>query len=151
MREGLDTVNIQTYDPFDELRRIQDRIGGIFGAFPTVGTNMEMPTVDILQQGNDIIVTADLPGVDKNDIKIDVRNDNILDITAQKRTETVEQSRTAYLRRERRFMGYARSIMLPAPVDKTKAKATYNNGVLTVTLPMMQKPEEQKKSEIRVT
>ncbi len=144
-------VNIETYDPFDELRRIQERISGIFGAFPTMGSNMEMPTVDIQQQGNDIIVTADLPGVDKKDIKVDVRNDNVLDITAQKQTESVEQSRTAYLRRERRFMGYARSIMLPAAVDKARAKAMYNNGVLTVTLPMVQKPEEMKKSEIPVT
>jgi HSP20 family protein len=143
-------VSIQTYDPFDELWRIQDRISRIFGQFPVVGSNLEMPTVDIQQQGNDIIVTADLPGVDKKDIKIDVRDDNILDITAQKSMEKVEQSRTAYLRRERRYMGYARSIMLPAPVDKTRAKAAYNNGVLTVTLPMMQKPEEQKKSEIQV-
>jgi HSP20 family protein len=46
-------------------------------------------------------------------------------------------------------MGYYRSIMLPASVDKTKAKATYNNGVLSITLPVMQKAEE-KKSEIQV-
>lgn len=144
-------ANMQNYDPFDELWRIQDRIGRIFGQAPTAGTNMEMPSVDIRQEGSDIVVTADLPGVDRKDIKIDVRDNNVLDISAQKVTESEEQEQTAYLRRERRYMGYARSLMLPAPVDKAKAKASYKDGVLTVTLPMMQPKPEEKKSEIQIS
>ena len=96
---------------------------------------MNTPSVDVLQHGNDIIVTADMPGVDKNDIRINVRDDRILEISAQKKMEKTEEEKTGFLRRERRYMGYYRSITLPAPVDKTKAKASYNNGVLTVTLP----------------
>jgi HSP20 family protein len=143
-------AEMQTYDPFDELKRIEERIASIFGGqSPMMGTNMNTPSVDVMQHGSEIIVTADMPGVDKNDIKINVRDDRTLDISAQKKMEKTEQEKTGFLRRERRYMGYYRSLMLPAPVDKTKAKATYNNGVLTVTLPMMPKQEE-KKSEIQV-
>jgi HSP20 family protein len=149
--EAVQMADIQAYDPFDELKRIQDRIASIFGGqSPMTGTNMNTPSVDIQQHGNEIIVTADMPGVDKNDIRINVRDDRTLEISAQKKMEKTEEEKTGFLRKERRYMGYYRSMMLPAAVDKTKAKASYNNGVLTVTLPMMQKQEE-KKSEIQVT
>jgi HSP20 family protein len=150
MREAVQMAEMQTFDPFDELKRIQDRIASIFGGeSPVAGTNMDTPNVDIMQHGNDIIVTADMPGLDKNNIMLNVRDDRIMEISAQKKMEKTEQEKTGYLRRERRYMGYYRSITLPAPVDKTRAKASYNNGVLSVTLPMMQKQEE-KKGEIPV-
>lgn len=139
------------YDPFDELKRIEERLASIFGGQSPMGTNMNMPSMDIRQHGNDIIVTADMPGVDRNDIQINVRDDRILEISAQKKTETkAGEEKAGYLRQERKYMGYYRSITLPAPVDKSKAKASYNNGVLEITLPVMAKAEE-KKGEIQVT
>ena len=129
-------AEMQNYDPFDELKRIEERIASIFGGqSPMTGTNMNTPSVDIMQHGNEIIVTADMPGVDKNDIRINVRDDRTLEISAQKKMEKTEEGKAGFLRRERRYMGYYRSLMLPAPVDKTKAKAAYNNGVLAVALP----------------
>ncbi len=139
------------YDPFDELKRIEERIASIFGGQSPAGTNMNMPSMDVRQHGNDIVVTADMPGVDRGDIKIDVRDNRILEISAQKKTEQkAGEEKEGYLRQERRYMGYYRSITLPAEVDRSKAKASYNNGVLEITLPMMAKAEE-KKGEIQVT
>jgi HSP20 family protein len=142
----------QTWDPFEELRRIQDRIGRIFGEYPAIrgeGRMMEMPNVDIMERGNDIVVTADIPGVSKDDIRLEVRDGNILDISAEKKVEKKEEEK-GFVRHERRYTGYYRSIQLPAPVDKTKAKASYNNGVLEVVLPMAEKPK-MKASEIPIS
>lgn len=149
--EAVQMAEMQMYDPFDELKRIEERIASIFGGqFPVTGTNMNTPSVDIQQHGNEIIVTADMPGVDKKDIQINVRDDRILEISAQKKMEKSEEEKAGFLRRERRYTGYYRSIMLPTLVDKSRAKASYNNGVLTMTLPIAQKAEE-KKGEIQVT
>jgi HSP20 family protein len=142
----------QTWDPFDELKRIQDRLGRIFGEYPTIsgeGRMMETPSVDIMERGNDIVVTADMPGVSKDDIRLDVREGNILDISAEKRSERKEEEK-GYVRHERSYTGYYRSIQLPAPVDKTKANASYNNGVIEVVLPMAEKPR-MKASEIPIS
>lgn len=142
----------QIWDPFDELRRIQDRLSRIFGEYPmAMGERrmMETPNVDIMERGNDIIVTADMPGVNKEDIKLEVRDGNILDISAEKKMERKEEEK-GYVRHERSYTGYYRSMQLPAPVDKTKAKASYNNGVLEVVLPMAEKPR-MKVSEIPIS
>ena len=89
-----------TWDPFEELRRMQSRMSRIFGESPETLLPAEampevhVPFVDVLEKGNDIIVTADLPGVDKKDIKIDVR-DNMLEISADKRRRKSKRKRSS--------------------------------------------------------
>jgi HSP20 family protein len=143
----------QTWDPFEELHRIQDKINKIFGAGGEMGTQgmqgVEVPSVDVQEHGNDVIVTADMPGLTKDEIRIDVTSNNILEISGQKNVEEQKEQK-GFVRHERSYTGYYRAIRLPAEVDKTKAKATYNNGVLNITLPVTKKPEE-KKSEIPVS
>ncbi len=130
------------WDPFEELRRMEQRISRMFGPDASAGREMtEVTNIDVVERGNEVIVTADMPGVDKNDIKIDVRDSDVLEISAQKRFEKEEKEK-GYVRHERSYNRYYRSIKLPAPVDKTKAKAVYNNGVLEITLPMTEKARE---------
>jgi HSP20 family protein len=145
----------QTWDPFEELQRIQDRVNRIFGEYAPSGMGgtqgMETPSIDVQEHDNQITVTADMPGVDKNDIKLDIREGNILEISAQKKTEKKEgEEQKGYLRHERSYIGYYRAVQLPADVEKNNAKATYNNGVLSVTLPVSKKHEE-KPSEIPIS
>jgi HSP20 family protein len=141
-----------TIDPFEELRRMQDRIGRLFEEMPESARSPEaegwtqMPYVDVIDRGNDIVVTADMPGVDKDDIKISVK-DNVLEISARWKTEQ-EQKEKGYVRHERRYSNYYRSIRLPVAVDKTKAKASFSNGVLEVTLP---RTEQARESEIPIS
>jgi HSP20 family protein len=135
------------WDPFEELRRVQERMGRLFEELPeSIGPSLpvspemaQTPYVDVVDRNNDIVVTADLPGVDKKDIKIDVR-DNVLEISAQRKTEK-EEKEGGFLRHERRFNQFYRAIRLPALVDKSKAKASFNNGVLEITLPKTEKAE----------
>lgn len=139
------------WDPFGDLRRIQERISKMLGEIPgevPIGRRAaEMPSIDVCEHGNDVVVTADMPGVDKSDIMINVRDGNVLEISAEKRTEKEEREK-GFVRHERGYMGYYRTVTLPAPVDKSKARATYNNGVLEITLPMT---EEARFSSIPVS
>jgi HSP20 family protein len=149
-------TEIQAYDPFDELKRIQDRIDSKFGdQFAAAGMNMDvrdagirpqdgditvtvdMPRVDIRRHGYDILLTVHMPGVDENDIDIDVQDDRILEISAQRKNEIAGEEQAGFLNPERQYRFYCRSIMLPAPVDRTKTKAGYNNGVLEISIPMI--------------
>jgi HSP20 family protein len=130
-------------DPFDELRRIQHRLGQMLRGRPEKMEVMRpgtvtIPDVDVEERGNDIIVTADMPGVDKSDIRINVTEDNVLEISAEKKAEEKKEEQ-GYIRHERSYSRYYRAIRLPVPVDKTKAKASYNNGVLEVSMPMIHK------------
>ncbi|HTX44564.1 MAG TPA: Hsp20/alpha crystallin family protein, partial [Methanocella sp.] len=111
-----------TRDPFEELRRMQQRISRMFGEMPEALAPVrmphemtEVPSVDVLEKGNDVVVTVDMPGVDKNDIKINVRDDDILEISAQKKMEKEEKER-GFIRHERAYNRYYRAIKLPAPV-----------------------------------
>ena len=94
---------------------------------------VRMPDVDILDLGTEIHLIADLPGVKKDDIDIELMPGSI-QIRAEVTTE-VEREPQPYKRRERGYMAYKRSIDLPEDVIPEKAKARFNNGVLEVTMP----------------
>lgn len=131
------------WDPFEELRRMQSRMGRMFREFETSTFEGEMsPFIDIVDVDNELIVTADVPGVEKEDISIDVRGD-MLEIKASRKEEKEEKKKN-YWRRERSYNRYYRTIRLPVPVNEKGAKATLKNGVLEIRLPRVK--EERKKA-----
>jgi len=130
------------WDPFEELRRMQSRMGRMFREFepPTFEGEMS-PFIDVVDVDNELIVTADVPGVEKKDISIDVKGD-MLEIRASRKEETEEKKKN-YWRRERSYNRFYRTVRLPVPVDEKGAKATFKNGVLEIRLPKVK--EERKK------
>lgn len=93
--------------------------------------------VDVAEDDERVIVTADLPGFASDDIDVDLRDDT-LTIAATQGTEEDEEGGDDDVRfhhRERQHRAVSRRISLPAPVEREEASASYNNGVLTVTLP----------------
>ena len=99
---------------------------------PALGELMK-PLVDIYETPDEVVVVAELPGVKKEDIKVEATED-MLEIRADvKREEEVKEE--AYYRRERYYKGFYRRIRLPTPVRPEGAKATYKDGVLTIRLP----------------
>lgn len=103
------------------------------------------PLVDIVDKKDNILVKAELPGIDKKDIKISI-GENSLTIRGEKKEEK-EVKKEDYYCCERAFGAYSRTIDLPVEVDKNKAKATFKNGILEITLP---KKEEVKPKEIEI-
>ncbi len=126
---------MRIFDPFEELRRMQERMARIleeFDKFSTVTTEISVP-VDVIDEEDKVRIVADLPGFNKEDIEIYLE-DNDLIIKAE-RKEEVEEKGKNYIRQERRFGEIYRRISLPAEVDVDKIKARYNNGVLEIELP----------------
>lgn len=128
-------------------------IGKMFGEFfpATDFASMEVPTVsirpkvDILAEDDRILLKADMPGLEKGDIKVTVE-DGTLAISGS-RTEKREENGESYTRSERFKGTFRRAFTLPAWADGAAVKADYKNGVLTVVIP---KTEEAKPREIEI-
>ncbi len=136
--------------PFDEMRRMMEDFW--MTPFDAVGRWGEglMPKVDVKEQEKDIIVSAELPGMDQKDIDVTVTNDSVR-ISGVKKHEKEEEEKDFY--RHERFCGsFDRVIDLPAEVDENKAEAEFSKGVLTIRLPKSEEAQaKQKKIKIKST
>ncbi len=104
------------------------------------------PVMDLLEKNNEIVLTAEIPGMDKKDIDISV-HDNILTIRGEKKHEKKEEKEN-YLWMERSYGVFTRSIRLPDHVDTKKVEASYKNGLLTLVMPKTE-DAQPKKIEVR--
>ena len=147
-------------DPFDELRRMEEWMDRVFRetwvpyymerqALPKAAEELAetaTPFIDIKEKEGELIVNADMPGVEKEDITINIRGDT-LEISAEKKMEK-EEKEEGYIRRERRYTKFYRAVPLPAKVNKDTVKASLKNGVLQIELPKLAE-EEVKKIEVK--
>ena len=115
------------WDPFGELYSIRDTVNRMFGGHPW------QPTVDVLDRQSELVLRADLPGMDQKDIEVTVDEDSVT-LKGESRVETVEEEES-YYRRERSFGSFTRVIPLSAPVKPEEAKASFRNGLLEVVMP----------------
>ncbi|MFT4883396.1 MAG: HSP20 family protein [Natronomonas sp.] len=125
-------------NPFDEIERMFDRMSNRLEPFDE-GVFEGAVAIDVEETDDAYVVTADLPGFDRDDIDVELAGDRLtLSATHTTETETEEgegDDEGRYLRRERRQQSVSRSVRLPEPVDESATEAEYHNGVLTVTLP----------------
>ena len=126
-------ANITRYNPFDELF---NEIGKGFWvkpvAFPA-GTEVSIK-VDVKEDDKGYTVRADIPGVKKEDIQVDVEG-NMISLRAEAKLEKEEKKGEKVIYSERSYGMASRSFTLPAEVDSKGAKAEYKDGVLTLSLP----------------
>lgn len=108
---------------------------------------VRIPDVDVIDLGTEIHLVADMPGVMKDDIDIDLTPNTIV-ISAEAKVET-ERERRAYAHRERRRPAYRRRMRLPEPIVPDNAKARFNNGVLEVIMPRKEPVEKAVKVDIK--
>jgi HSP20 family protein len=140
----------ERWDPFEEIRRTQERLNQLFEDFMPMeergGGKVYTPAIDIKEEEDKLVVTTDLPGINKEDVQINLKED-MLEISAKtgKEKETEEEG---YLRRERAYTQFYRAVRLPASVKEEGSTAKMENGVLTITLPKMQLEEPKKKIAI---
>ncbi len=133
---------------FDQMTREMDRLwDSFFEERP--GRRVEerewLPSLDVSETKNDIVVKAEVPGMDPKDIDISLSN-GVLTIKGEKKQEREEKEEDYHLI-ERSYGTFARSIQLPVEVQSNKVNASYKNGILKVTLP---KSEEAKIKEIKI-
>ena len=134
---------------FPSLREEMDRVFEEFfgeAGFPTLREADWLPAVDVVERKDDIVVVMDMPAIDPAEVKITILEDKLTVEGERKREEEFREE--DYYRSERVHGTYLRSIQLPADVIVEKASATYNGGVLTITVPKSQRPEAR---EIKVS
>jgi HSP20 family protein len=122
-------------DPFFRLGRMVD----------DDSMGMWNPAVDLYEKDDHFVIKAELPGVDKNDIKVDLK-DRVLTLSGE-RTYDNEVKEDNYYRKERSYGKFQRAFRLPADVDSDKIKAEFKDGVLQVEVP---KPDEIKAKEVTI-
>ena len=146
-------MGIVRYDPFRDLRTLQEEVNRLFSMNLTRGFGEEgigrgawNPSVDIYENKDQIVVEAELPGMNREDFELTVEN-NVITLRGERRFEKKDDSDN-YHRVERSYGSFTRSFTLPQTVSAEGATAEYSNGVLRVTLP---KREETKSRRIAVT
>jgi HSP20 family protein len=107
--------------------------------------DMKTPVVDVFEEKDDVVVKAEVPGMDKDNIEVTL-SDSTLTIKGEKKKEE-EIKEDNYYRSERSYGSFVRTLDLPKEVHADKVKATFKNGVLEVRMP---KTEEAKAKEIKV-
>jgi HSP20 family protein len=146
-------MTIVRWDPFREFSQLQDRVTRAFsspynrfGSDALLTSGGWVPPVDIYQSGeHEIVLKAELPGMSREDIEITVDN-GTLSIKGQKKLGG-EVKEEEFHRIERQYGTFSRSFSLPNTVDPNKVGADFQNGVLTVRLPLR---EEAKPRQIKV-
>ena len=145
--------------PFAEMARWEHDMERMLGNFlagraqplfddrswPGSGLSMREPNLDLYEEKDQIVVKAELPGMNKDDIQVSI-SDNILTLKGEKKKEE-EDTGKDYYRSERAYGAFIRTLPLPAEINPDKVQAAFKNGVLEIRLP---KSEEAKKKEIKV-
>ncbi|KPL12833.1 hypothetical protein AMJ74_06055 [candidate division WOR_3 bacterium SM1_77] len=145
----MNDKKMKKWEPFSELVTMRDDMDRLFDVF--FGTQSQTiddlwrPSIDIEESNGNLMVRAEIPGMDKKDIKVVVKDD-VLTISGERKRENETKDKTFH-RIERSYGQFRRMIRLPAEVDADMVKATYKDGVLNVTLP---KPESMKPKHIDV-
>lgn len=137
---------LQRWDPLFDFRRAMNRHWRATGLarLETEKREWAIP-LDVVEEEDEILVRASIPGVKVDDIDVSIEN-RVLTIKAETKTES-EHKEGGYLVRERRSGSFLRSLRLPETVDADQAKTSYNDGVLTVNLP---KAESKKAKHLKI-
>lgn len=145
-------MSIIRWDPFDDLASLRESMDKLFEDFfthrpgpRTPSVAVWQPAVEVFDTDHDIVVRAELPGIDPKDVEITVTAD-VLTIKGQAKQMEEERGKN-YFRRELRYGAFSRSLALPGGVQGDQAKATYRNGILEIRVP---KSEKAKPKTVKV-
>ena len=143
------------WEPVRELNTIQNEMNRLFntlfepgggqGNVPSTARRW-LPAMDLVESGEEFVLRADLPGLNENDVNIELE-DNVLTISGERKSEH-EERQEGYYRLERASGAFSRSLTLPEGVDPEKVQASFERGVLEVRIP---KPEQRKPRKVTIS
>ena len=145
-------MNLIRWQPFSDMVTLRQAMDRLFDdslvrplRFTTLlGEGAEMP-IDMFQTDEDVVIKASVPGLKPEEVDVAITGDT-LTIKGEAKTEE-EVKKENYFRKERSYGAFSRSILLPSSLQTDKAEATFDNGVLTLTIP---KAEESKPKQIKI-
>jgi HSP20 family protein len=140
-----------TLDPFAMMRRLSEEMdrafGSTFGLTRTMGQRgVWAPAIEVRELDNQIEITAELPGLNKDNVKLEVTEDQII-LEGEKKVEE-EKKEKGYVRSERSYGHFYRAIPLPDGADAEKAKAEFKDGILRVSVPIAENKRQAKRIPI---
>ncbi|MEI7834117.1 MAG: Hsp20/alpha crystallin family protein [bacterium] len=146
-------MSIVRWDPFADMALLRDQVNRAFEqSLNRTGQGQEpassrtwAPVVDIAESGNDFVLHVEVPGLKPEEIDIQIADDT-LTIKGERKLEK-ETKEKEYVRIERSYGAFQRSFSLGVPIKKESVSASYNSGVLTITLP---KAEDKKPKQIKI-
>ena len=146
-------MELVRWNPIRDMFGLRNHTNRVFGDFyfPTNREEGDLPmwnwnpVVDVYDNDDNIVLKAEIPGIDKKDIEIDVKG-RVLTLKGERSSDN-EVKEDNYYRRERCFGKFERAFNLPVNVELDKIKANYKDGVLEIEIP---KPEEKKPKQITV-
>lgn len=134
------------YPLWNQLQQLQSEMNQLFERWDVgngqTGLVAEHPPVNVWEDANAVVVEAELPGTDLNDLEIYVTGDRQLTIKGERKP--VAGQKGTWHRQERGFGGFARLLALPVEVNRDKVEARLENGVLTITLPKKESARPRK-------
>lgn len=134
--------------PFEDFAELHTRIDRLFEDLVAGGKRGEWtPAIDVIREKGHLILRADMPGIKPDEVKVEVEDD-ILTVSGE-HEESKEEKDEKFVRRERRYGSFVRSIALPSGVDSDKVTATVKDGVLEVSVPLPQEAKEKKAVEVK--
>ncbi len=140
---------IVRWDPARELDTLQTEFNRLFDVFsgsrPDPRTHRWVPAMDLVESGESLVLRADLPGLKREDVEIEVK-DNVLTVSGERRTESEEKA-DGYFRVERASGRFSRSLTLPEGIDPDAITADFTDGVLEVRIP---KPAERRPHRVAI-
>ena len=134
------------WDPFPELGSLRTGLDRVFGDWFDSRGHIRPPEIDVVRDNGNLVVRADMPGIKPDEVKIEIE-DEILTVSGEHQ-ETKDEKEANYMRRERRYASFYRSLVLPAGVVATDIKAKTHDGIVEVTIPL---PKGSKKETITIT
>ena len=135
-------AGLTRWDPIAEFGELRSRFDRIFGELAEGREHGWMPAMDVVRDNGNLILRADIPGIKPEEVKIEIEDD-ILTVSGS-HEESKEEKDKDYVRRERRYGSFSRSIALPAGVDPKTIKAETHNGVVEVTIPLAKEDKPEK-------
>jgi HSP20 family protein len=143
-------MSIIRWDPFDEVMTMRESMDRLFEDFFTrrprsAGPLVWQPAVEVFETDSEIVVKAELPGIDPKNVSVTVTGDG-LTIKGEARVEHEDKGRN-YYRRELRYGSFQRTIALPTEVKSEETKAAFKHGILEVKVP---KAERVKPKSVKV-
>ena len=138
------------WDPGRELDSLQSDMNRLFDSFfggrrANGGSQRWIPAMDLVESDDHLVLRADLPGMDEDDLNIEIK-DNVLTVSGERKSEKESKSEGFY-RVERAFGQFSRSLTLPDGIDADQVSAHFDRGVLEVRIP---KPEQTKPRRVQI-
>ena len=136
---------ITRWEPFAELADMRQRFDRLLGELGD-GEREWMPAIDMVRDDGDLVVRAEVPGIKPEEIEIKAEEGTLT--ISGKHEEAKEEQGKHFVRRERRYGAFSRTMALPDGVDPKKIKASTHDGVLEVTIPL---PKEKAQEPVTIT